>query len=120
MRPLHPGELARHDQALAAAKNEAHTAGLAVVFIDFADDGAPCGMCDCLPDPASHDETWCAGCPRDASTVFRVFPGALEETAAAVCAHHREAAGTILFGAIRQFLPDAVVIVSPESGCNDE
>jgi len=102
-RKLCPDEIARRDQALAAARDAATDPGTAVIVVDYAPPGTQCSWCDCpspLDDPRSpHREPGykCAGCPEEANKVIRDMYGTAQEEAVPVCpGHHADAAAFLM------------------------
>jgi hypothetical protein len=108
-RELLPHELARRDQLLAQAADDAAQPLHHVVIIDDAEGGTVCSLCDCqLPDdnPASHNADHCAGCPEPAEKIVTVEYRAPNERRAAVCAGHLDRGLQIIRAAYKRAYPD--------------
>jgi len=120
-RPLRPHEIAKRDQALAAARAKAAEPGQVAIVEDDAPDGTRCSMCDCPPvnsDPASHDDANCPGCPDPAAVTIIVF-ATPQETSASVCAGHLGRARQILTDALHRATPNVGITDHPESQWRD-
>jgi hypothetical protein len=90
-----PRDVARRDQAVAAARDMAAQPGTAACVVDYAPPGAQCSWCDCpspLDDPTSphlNPAYTCGGCPEAAERVVRAMRGSVREIAAPVCTRHQ-------------------------------
>jgi hypothetical protein len=92
-RKLRPHEIARRDQTLASARNEAQMPGTLAIVGDIAPpEGTPCSWCDCpvvdsqgRPLPP-HDD--CGGCAEPAACVMTFAYGTPDATTYALCAPH--------------------------------
>lgn len=72
-RRLRPGELARQDQNLAYARDQAAAdPNTLVMATEHVDGDEPCCWCDCPPEQHQHGET-CEGCPAPADIAVVVW-----------------------------------------------
>jgi len=118
-RELQPHELAKRDQLLAQAADDAATPGHhAIVVVDVEPPGTvTCSMCDCLPvdaDPASHDPARCTGCPEPAASIVIVEYRGPYESRAAVCPGHLDRGLQIITSAYRRAYPDVAFTVTAQ------
>ncbi len=123
---LSPAEIARRDQALASARDNAARPGHHVIFEDRAPTGTRCSVCDCTGDSdtglaALHREPGyhCDGCPEAADTVVIVLLGTPKQIAAAVCARHLERARSLVLSAIKRGNPRAGFVIEPSGDWRD-
>ena len=119
---LRPHEIAKRDQVLAAAADDAATPLHHVVVVDDAQPGTPCSLCDCAfadDNPASHDTGHCGGCPEPAEKIVVVEYRTCHESRAAVCAGHLNRALQIIRAAYERAYPDVTFGILPHPDWHD-